>query len=118
MDGEAKLAELFKEYLPDFEIIRDFFHVTEYLWEGTHVFHGEGTTEAELWFSRQLEMLLQGRVDDIIDELKGHKQRMSKMKKKTLKKVICYLDNGNWTLLLSEVPDQNFRDVKNLMTKR
>jgi hypothetical protein len=25
---------------------------------------------------------------------------------------------SHWTLLLSEVPDQNFRDVKKLMTKR
>ncbi|MBF5058698.1 hypothetical protein NEPTK9_000197, partial [Candidatus Neptunochlamydia vexilliferae] len=38
VDGEHKLRNLLKTYLPWFTIIIDIFHVMEYLWMGAHIF--------------------------------------------------------------------------------
>jgi hypothetical protein len=94
LDGEANLSELAKKYLPGFEVIRDVFHVSEYLWDGAHIFHREETAEAENWFSKMFEMLLEGRVNEIIDKLKKQQKCLSKAKSTALSKVICYLNNG------------------------
>lgn len=96
VDGELKLNEMIKEYLPGFEIIRDFFHVTEYLWDGAHVLHSEGSKEADKLVSRQIEMLLKGKVCEIITEIKSqcHDINISESKEKELERVITYLENG------------------------
>lgn len=96
VDGERKLRELLIKYLPGFCIILDLYHVLEYLWVAAHVFHAEGSDAANNWVERMLELLLKGRVDDIILYLKGcsHYHELSKAKKATLMKVIGYLDHG------------------------
>ena len=66
VDGEHKLRELFKVYLPWFTIIIDIYHVMEYLWKGAHVFHKEGSAEAASWMTDKLTKLLLGKVEGII----------------------------------------------------
>ena len=54
--------------------------------------------------------------------LRGIKIEKKEMAKEIQKELIKLEEQDKeeliWTLLLSEVPDQNFRDVKKLMTKR
>jgi len=95
VDGEIKLTELLGEYLPGFEIIRDIVHVKEYLWDASKIFNKEETNKAENWVSEQFQMLLEGKVEKIIEGMnKLQKQLRSKTKKKELKRVITYLKNG------------------------
>jgi len=96
VDGELKLNEMLREYLPEFEIIRDFFHVTEYLWDGAHIFYEEGTKEADELVSRHVQMLLNGNVSNIIIEMRSQfkKIKKSKTKIKELERVTKYLENG------------------------
>jgi len=96
VDGEAKLIEFLKAYLPDFEIIRDIVHVNEYLWDAAHIVHNEGTKEAENWVSKRFEMLLNGQVQNIISDLSILQKQFkrSKTKVKELKRVSTYLENG------------------------
>ena len=39
VDGEHKIRELIKSYLPRFLIIIDIYHVMEYLWKGAPIFY-------------------------------------------------------------------------------
>ncbi len=96
VDGELKLNEMLIEYLPGFEIIRDFFHVTEYLWDGAHIFHEERSKEADEFVSRHVQMLLNGNISTIIMEMKSQFKKIKKSKTKTkeLERVTTYLENG------------------------
>lgn len=96
VDGELKLNEMLRENLPGFEIIRDFFHVTEYLWDGAHIFHSEGSQEAGELVSNHIEMLLNGNVNNVITDMREQfrKIKKSKTKRKELERVITYLENG------------------------
>lgn len=96
VDGEAKLTELLHTNLSEFEIIRDIVHVKEYLWDAAHVFYSEGDKEAQVWVSERFEKLLRGQVKNVIMELNTFckKAIRSKTKKKALKRVITYLENG------------------------
>jgi hypothetical protein len=94
VDGEHKLRELMKKYLPWFLIIIDIYHVMEYLWKGAHVFHKEGSTDAESWMTDKLTKLLFGKVKEVIAEFKGLLETVSGEKKKQLGMVITYLENG------------------------
>jgi len=96
VDGELKLNEMLKEYLPGFEIIRDFFHVTEYLWDGSHIFYEKGSKKADELVSRYVQMLLNGNVSNIILEMRSQfkKTKKSKAKIKELGRITKYLENG------------------------
>lgn len=94
VDGEHKLRQLLKTYLPWFVIIIDIYHVMEYLWRGAYVFHKEGSSEAAAWMTDKLTKLLLGNVDELIDELKDLLKSLSKVKRGLLCKVITYLENG------------------------
>ena len=94
VDGEHKLRQLMKKYLPWFLIIIDIYHVMEYLWKGAHVFYKEGSPEAASWMTDKLNKLLLGKVKGIITEFKGLLETVSGERKEQLRKVITYLENG------------------------
>ena len=50
--------------------ILDLFHVLERLWQAAHVFHREGSREAEQFVTHHLRLLLQGKVGHVIGRLK------------------------------------------------
>ncbi len=94
VDGEHKLRQLMKKYLPWFLIIIDIYHVMEYLWRGAHVFHKEGSLEAASWMNDKLRKLLLGKVKEVIAELKELLQIVTGERKEQLRKVVTYLENG------------------------
>jgi hypothetical protein len=66
MDGEPALWEVQRAWLPRPVGILDLFHVLERLWEVAHVFHPEGSREADQFVERHLRLLLKGRVGHVI----------------------------------------------------
>ncbi|MBF5058545.1 ISKra4 family transposase [Candidatus Neptunochlamydia vexilliferae] len=94
VDGEHKLRNLLKTYLPWFTIIIDIFHVMEYLWMGAHIFFKKGSAKAQSWVTDKLTKLLNGKIEEIISELKRDLEAISQSKKKQLLKIITYLENG------------------------
>jgi hypothetical protein len=94
VDGEHKLRQLMKKYLPWFLIIIDIYHVMEYLWRGAHIFHREGSSEAAIWMTDKLTKLLLGKVKEVIAELKKLSGSITGERRKQLHKVITYLENG------------------------
>jgi len=96
MDGEKKLWNLKKRYLPDAIGILDLWHVMEKLWKGAYVFHREGSPQAQAFVTKRLEMLLEGKVGYVIG---GFRQMITKhqlrgKKKKTLQEIITYFHNN------------------------
>lgn len=94
VDGEHKLRQLMKKYLPWFLIIIDIYHVMEYLWRGAHAFHQEGSPEAANWMTDKLHKLLVGKVKEVIAEFKGLLNTIAGERRDQLRKVITYLENG------------------------
>lgn len=94
VDGEHKLRNLIKNYLPWFVIIIDIYHVMEYLWKGAHIFYKESSSEAKSWMTDKLTKLLLGKVETVILELKELLESLSKGKQEQLRKIITYLENG------------------------
>jgi hypothetical protein len=94
VDGEHKLRQLMKKYLPWFLIIIDIYHVMEYLWRGAHVFHKEGSPEAASWMTDKLNKLLLGKVKEVIIEFKGLLKIVAGERREQLRRVITYLENG------------------------
>jgi len=72
MDGEASLWDVQREWLPRAVGILDLFHVLERLWKVAHVFHREGSGEAEQFVAHHLRQLLEGKVGYVI----GHFKRL------------------------------------------
>jgi hypothetical protein len=96
VDGERKLRQLLAQYLPNFCIILDLYHVLEYLWVAAHLFYREGSEQASSWVQSMLRLLLEGKVEDLILYLKGGLmyQELSSSMKASLRKIIGYFDRG------------------------
>jgi hypothetical protein len=60
-DQLTQIRKLAKRRRTSVTIVLDIIHVLEYLWKAAHVFHGDGTREAELWVEQRFLALLQGR---------------------------------------------------------
>lgn len=70
MDGEAALWNVQREWLPRAVCILDLFHALERLWDVAHVFHREGSREAQQFVDHHLRMLLEGKVGYVIGRFK------------------------------------------------
>ena len=94
-DGERVLRTLQQRYLPEAIGILDLWHVMEYLWEGAHVFHAEGSTAAETWVEQRLRMLLEGKVGYVLGGLKQMltKHALKGVQRKTVERIITYFHN-------------------------
>jgi hypothetical protein len=94
-DGDHDLADLQGEFFPEAEPCVDWIHVVEYLWKAAHVFHSEGSPEARAWVKEREDRLM---ANDVSTVIRGLKQSLTKgvrlkpSKKKTLEKVIGYLE--------------------------
>ena len=98
-DGQESLWEAREEYLPENTVdILDLLHVSPRIWQAAHVFHKEGSDEAEQFVRERLLRILQGESALVVRGLRvmGTKRGLCGAKKKTLQKVCAYLDaNGH-----------------------
>ena len=92
-DGDRSLQQRMKRIFPGIILILDLPHALEYLWKVAHVFHGEeNSPEAEMWVTRQLRLLLEGKLGTVLREMKSAllDTKLSRSKRKTLERVIGY----------------------------
>jgi hypothetical protein len=96
MDGEAALWNMQVGWLPRAVGILDLFHVLERLWQAAHVFHREGSRDAERFVADHLRLLLKGKVGHVIGRLKRlrdqHELRGSQ--RRTVSTIIGYYENN------------------------
>jgi hypothetical protein len=90
-DGDRALQILVEGTL-GVTLVLDLLHVLEKLWKAAHVFHAEGSLEAELWvLDRSLRLF--GEVSQVVKGIRQSvtKRRMFGAKRKTLSGVANYL---------------------------
>jgi hypothetical protein len=93
-DGNRGLKNRVQQDLPDFTLIGDIIHVTEYLWEAANTLLGETHAMREVWMRDALHCLLDDDLDSLLNHLNYQLAGLSKRKQKTLTKVITYLRNN------------------------
>jgi hypothetical protein len=93
-DGNRGLKNRVKQDLPQFTLIVDLIHVTEYLWEAANTLLGETHAMRDVWMQDALRCLLEGELDHLLNHLTNHLAGLSKRKQITLTKVINYLRNN------------------------
>lgn len=96
-DGQQSLWDARQQHLPSQAVdILDLLHVTPRLWKAGHVFHREGSDEAEAFVRERCLRVLQGRVDGVIRGLRemATKHGLTGSKKKTITEVCAYLKNN------------------------
>jgi hypothetical protein len=94
-DGQEALWEARGYWLPARVVdILDLLHVTPRLWQAAHVFHEEGSQEAEAFVRARLLRVLQGKVTGVIRGLRemGTKRGLRGSRRRTLAKVCAYLE--------------------------
>jgi hypothetical protein len=96
MDGEAALWGVQDEWLPRAVCILDLFHVLERLWQVAHVFHREGSHEAEQFVAHHLRLLLEGKVGYVIGRFKRlrDEQALRGSQRRTVAAAIGYYENN------------------------
>jgi len=96
MDGETALWDVQDDWLPRAVGVLDLFHVLERLWQAAHVFHPEGSREAEQFVQRHLRMLLEGKVGHVIGRLKRLREEHSLRgsPRRNVSAVIGYYENN------------------------
>lgn len=93
-DGQEALWDARQEWLPERAVnILDLLHVTPRLWQAAHVFHKEGSPEAEAFVRERVLRVLQGKAAGVICGLRemATKHGIGGSKKQAIQKVCGYL---------------------------
>jgi hypothetical protein len=75
-DGAAWIGAFATRHYPNAVVIRDGYHVVEYLWKAAFALHGEGTSEATQQVDRWLARLKKSKVAVIRRHLRGLRKRV------------------------------------------
>jgi hypothetical protein len=65
-DGERALQHRVLEHIPGILLILDLLHVLERLWTLAHIFHKEGSVEAQEWVRDRALRILEGNVSQVV----------------------------------------------------
>jgi hypothetical protein len=68
-DGAESLQQQMQIQLPDYRLVLDIIHATEYLWDSATVLLGESSPERSPWVRRHLEGILTGQTAAVIQTL-------------------------------------------------
>jgi hypothetical protein len=94
-DGERALQILVDDRL-QVTLILDLLHVLEKVWKAAHVFHSEGSPEAEVWARLACLRILEGNVCQVVKGLRQTvtKRKLFGAKRKTLLSVADYFQKN------------------------
>jgi len=93
-DGERALQKRVSKTLQDnhFTLVLDLLHVLEKLWMASHVFHAEGSSQAQRFVEERILRILMGAVSQVVKGLRQMvtKRRLRGAKRKTVLGVAGY----------------------------
>jgi len=93
-DGNRGLKYRVQEDLPQFTLIVDIIHVSEYLWEVANALYGETDPMRVVWMQDALRCVLDDDLDRLLNLLDCLLPALSQSKQDTLTKVSRYLHNN------------------------
>jgi hypothetical protein len=90
-DGSLALQQQMLDHLPDFTLVLDIIHVTEYLWDAANARWGETSSARLAWVRQALAWLLEDHLDDLLDDLTTHAAELPAAQQATLLHIAAYL---------------------------
>jgi hypothetical protein len=90
-DGSEALQQQVVDHLPDFTLVLDIIHVTEYLWEAANARWGETSSDRLPWMRQALDCLLDDHLDDLLSSLDTQAADLAPAQHTTLLRVTAYL---------------------------
>ncbi len=96
-DGQRSLETDRREYLPqdaNTVDVLDLMHVLPRVWRAAHLFHREGSAEAERFVRERLLQILRGQVLTVIRSLRQLSRQLPKAKQQTLAKVLAFWNHN------------------------
>ena len=90
-DGSLALQQQMGEHLPDFTLVLDIIHATEYLWDAANARFGETSPDRLVWIRQALTWLLTNHLDDLLADLTAHADELRAAPQETLLHVAAYL---------------------------
>jgi hypothetical protein len=90
-DGSLALQQQMLDHLPDFTLVLDIIHVTEYLWDAANARWGETSSQRLTWIRQALAWLLENHLDDLLDDLSTQATGLPTPQQETLAHVAAYL---------------------------
>ena len=95
-DGCEALQQRMQKYLPDFTLVLDFVHASEYLWKAANALFGEQSPQRNPWVEQQSLQILSGHTDQVIAVLQSlaHKPRRSQTQRKALTSAANYFQRN------------------------
>jgi hypothetical protein len=97
MDGEETLWKAGLEHLPEsqFEVIEvlDLLHASSYLWKAANLLHPPDSPQTLPWVKQQLGLLLEGKVNTVIDALRRQGTDLSAHRRQALEGICGYFEH-------------------------
>lgn len=96
-DGQASLEQDRRAYLPRDRRtvdILDLLHVNPRLWEAAHLFHAEGSDEATAFVRARMLLVLQGKAEQVVADLRKTGAELRGAKAARLRKLCAFLENN------------------------
>jgi len=95
-DGCEALQKRVETHLPQFTLILDFVHASEYLWKAANALYGEQSDKRDPWVEEQTLHILSGRSHQVITELRhlAQRPRCSQAKRKAFTSAANYFQRN------------------------
>jgi hypothetical protein len=90
-DGSEALQQQVLDHLPNFTLVLDIIHVTEYLWQAANARWGETSLDRLPWIRQALSWLLENHLPDLLNDLEAHARQLPPPQQATLLRVAAYL---------------------------
>jgi Uncharacterised protein family (UPF0236) len=93
-DGAESLQQRLQDQLPDFSLVLDIIHATEYLWNAANARWGETSAQRLPWIRQALSWLLDNQLDALLLDLQTQAQGLPAAGQHTLAHVTAYLSRN------------------------
>jgi hypothetical protein len=93
-DGSVALQQHLLDHLPDFTLVLDIIHVTEYVWQAANAHWGETSPDRQPWVKQALTWLLTDQLDTLLLDLESQARDLPPARQTVLTHVSAYLDRN------------------------
>jgi hypothetical protein len=97
MDGQESLWKAGCASLPEdrFEVteVLDLLHASSYLWQAASLFHPPGSAQSLPWVKQQLGLILEGKVNTVIEALRRQGTDLSTQRQQALERICGYFES-------------------------
>jgi hypothetical protein len=94
-DGESWIRNEHRRHFGRARFIIDWYHASEHVWDCGKALYGEGAKETEKWVNQRLDLLWDGWIKKLLDNLKAQRRKHRGSKAEALKTLISYISSND-----------------------